>query len=493
MKLFGPTKALAERLDKLQAHLRTENPVLLEVLPTYFRLDAILYRMGLLSRDESLATRIPWWPLISVLGTFSSGKSTFINHFVGETLQNTGNQAVDDKFTVVCFGSGGSRVLPGTALDADPRFPFYRMSEEIEKVAPGEGRRIDAYLQLKTTGSSALRGKTIIDSPGFDADDQRRSILRLTNHIVDLSDLVLVFFDARHPEPGAMQDTLQHLVENTVRRPDASKFLYILNQIDTTANEDNPEQVVGAWQRAIAQAGLISGRFYCIYNPDAAVPIADPGLRARFESKRDRDLSEIHNRMAEVEVQRSYRIISVLDIVANEIEQDMVPAITGALARWRKLTLLADTAAAVALLAVVGFALKMLGADTPESFSLWLEANPFASSMAGIVLFAVAISGHFSIRDLVARRVAAKLPERAGQFELGLRQAFLKNTWFMRTLFRESPVGWSQRTRKRFLALRNAAAGHIQRLNDMYTDPSGRRFHGEPEVAEPRAGLPTVE
>lgn len=476
MTMFGPSKALAERLDRLQSHLKTENPILLEVMPTYFRLDTILYRMGLLNRDESLATRIPWWPLISILGTFSSGKSTFINHFVGESLQNTGNQAVDDKFTVVCFGSGGSRLLPGTALDADPRFPFYRMSDEVEKVAPGEGRRIDAYLQLKTTSNASLRGKIIIDSPGFDADDQRRSILRLTNHIVDLSDLVLVFFDARHPEPGAMQDTLQHLVANTVRRPDASKFLYILNQIDTTANEDNPEQVVGAWQRAIAQAGLISGRFYCIYSPDAAVPIADPALRARYEAKRDHDLAEIHARMAEVEVQRSYRIISVLEIVTNEIERDMVPALTSALARWRKTTLIADTGAMILLLATVGFTLKMLGADTPETFSQWTEANSFLASMAGIVLAAVTISGHYSIRDFVARRIAAKLPEQAGQFELGLRQAFLKNTWFLRSLFRDAPTGWGNRTRKKLLALRNAAAGHIQHLNDIYTDPSGRRL-----------------
>lgn len=29
--------------------------------------------------------------------------------------------------------------------------------------------------------------------PGFDADSQRTSTLRLTQHIIDLSDLVLVF------------------------------------------------------------------------------------------------------------------------------------------------------------------------------------------------------------------------------------------------------------------------------------------------------------
>ncbi len=67
-----------------------------------------------------------------------------------------------------------------------------------------------------------------------------------------------------------MHDTLKHLVTQTIHRPDASKFLYILNQIDTAAREDNLEDVSASWQRALAQKGLITGRFYRIYNPDAA-------------------------------------------------------------------------------------------------------------------------------------------------------------------------------------------------------------------------------
>ncbi|MFN3075554.1 MAG: dynamin family protein [Alphaproteobacteria bacterium] len=448
-------------------------------MPTYFRMDKILYRMGLLSRDESLASRIPWWPLISVLGTFSSGKSTFINHYIGDKLQSTGNQAVDDKFTVICFGGEGVRVLPGTALDADPRFPFYRMSDEIDKVAAGEGRRIDAYLQLKTTGNDTVRGKIIIDSPGFDADDQRRSILRLTNHIVDLSDLVLVFFDARHPEPGAMQDTLRHLVASTVRRPDASKFLYILNQIDTAAREDNPEDVVGAWQRAVAQAGLVSGRFYCIYNPGAAVEIPDEGLRRRFEAKRDADLAEIHARMGEVEVQRSYRIISVLEMVANEVEQELVPVLTARIARWRRLTLVWDLVGALGLAGLAGVVAYFVGLDSLNEGAQWLASHQVESSLVGILVLAVVVSGHLSIRDAVARHLAQSIPERAGQFELGLRQAFLKSTSLLRSIFGSEPSGWGKGTRRRLQALRNAAAQHIQRVNDLYTDPSGRRRRAE--------------
>ena len=261
---------IANRLKHLETHLAEENPVLLNAVQSYRDLDKVARRLGLLDKNESFATAIPWWPMISILGTFSAGKSTFINDYLDIPLQRSGNQAVDDRFTVICYSEDKEpHTLPGVALDSDPRFPFYKISRDIETVAEGEGGRIDSYLQLKTCNSNRLKGKILIDSPGFDADAQRTSTLRITRHIVDLSDLVLVFFDARHPEPGAMRDTLEHLVAGTINRTDSGKFLYILNQIDTAANEDNPEEVIAAWQRALGDRGLTAGRFYTIYSHQA--------------------------------------------------------------------------------------------------------------------------------------------------------------------------------------------------------------------------------
>jgi len=282
--MFYPRKAIETRLKNLEKHLEQENPILIEAVQSFKELDSIAYRMGLISREESYATQIPWWPLISILGTFSAGKSTFINSFLGTKLQTSGNQAVDDKFTVICYTNDDkSRVLPGLALDADPRFPFFNISDDIDKVAPGEGERVNAYLQLKTSPTLPIKGKILIDSPGFDADAQRNSTLRITDHIIDLSDLVLVFFDARHPEPGAMKDTLEHLVSKSIQRTDSTKFLYILNQIDTAAKEDNPEEVVGAWQRALSQSGLTAGKFYMIYDESSSDSIHDEELQQRFK------------------------------------------------------------------------------------------------------------------------------------------------------------------------------------------------------------------
>jgi GTPase SAR1 family protein len=470
---------LKTRLGRLESHLRSENPALLDVLPTYYRFDKLLYRIGLLDRDSSLASQISWWPLISVLGTFSSGKSTFINAYVGEKLQGTGNQAVDDKFTVICHrsaGTSGNQTLPGTALDADPRFPFFRISREIEKVAKGEGKHIESYLQLRTTDQDSLKNKIIIDSPGFDADDQRRSTLRITDHIIDLSDLVLVFFDARHPEPGAMQDTLEHLVARTVSRTDASKFIYVLNQIDTAAKEDNPEEIVAAWQRAIAQAGLSAGQFYTIYNEAAAAPIEDTALRERFRSKRDHDLAQINDRMNEVELQRNYRIVSVLETVANELENDILPQLRDAKARWRRGVLLGDGVALAALVAAVIGLFVTFGWSFPSQYFSydWIVANRIDAAVASVGALILLATFHFWMRGLVAKRVAARLAEAYGQVELNLRQAFLKSAGAMQALFRKEPAGWGKRAARNLRLVRETVANHIQTLNDRYADPSGK-------------------
>jgi len=483
--LNRPDKAIRDRLAKLETHLNNENPLLLDVVSRFKKLDTVAYKMGLLETNESYATSIPWWPLVSVLGTFSAGKSSFINNFLGDKLQLTGNQAVDDKFTVVTYSnSQDNRVLPGIALNSDPRFPFYQMSAEIDKVASGEGRRIDAYLQMKTSHSDKLSGKIIIDSPGFDADEQRNAILRLTDHIVDLSDLVLVFFDARHPEPGAMQDTLDHLVGNTINRSDSEKFLYILNQIDTAAQEDNPEAVVAAWQRALAAKGLTAGRFYSIYNSDVAVPIEDEAVRQRFEKKCEQDKAAIFERIHQVEVERSYRIVGALQTIAGDIENQVVPAVKAAMTKWLKMVLALD-AIAIAIFVVLLFALSNMF-DSWALFSYdFTNANIISSIKLGLTAVGFLLV-HFSARAFAGRVVAKQIvtniiidknlagEHREGKILAGnIKKAFLKNTQLLRSVFRPMPVGWSMRSKRTLVQVTADACEFIQTMNDRYTRPSG--------------------
>ncbi|WEJ62779.1 dynamin family protein [Thiomicrorhabdus lithotrophica] len=465
-----------ERYLKLQQHLTEENPVLLDIINTYKELDKIGYKTGLLKRDESYATQISWWPLISVLGTFSAGKSTFINGYTSKAVQSTGNQAVDDKFTVLCYGGNDEvTTLPGLALDSDPRFPFFGISKEIEKVKTGEGSRIDNYLQLKTTNSAALKGKIIIDSPGFDADSQRDSTLRITNHIIEMSDLVLVFFDARHPEPGAMRDTLEHLVATTINRKDSDKILYILNQIDTAAQEDNPEEVIGSWQRAISSQGLVGGNFYAIYNEESANDFNDSAKAERFKRKKDLDLARINSRIDKVSIERTYRIANAMETIIEDMHAHKIPLIEKAITSWRRKVIAADIAVFTALIIALFFVLKMFGMfNTPflewPVFQMMQDSIIYGAGYSAIAVLIIFVI-HWFLRAKFSKWDSARIEKTNPQLANALRH----NTRFWRGMFPKEPRGWSKRNRRKLSKIVTASKKAIQKLNDQFANPSGKQ------------------
>lgn len=471
----APDRQVKQRLSELESHLKDENQLLVEVVKSFRNLDRVAYRLGLLRPNQSFAFHVPWWPLISILGTFSAGKSSFVNRYLQFDLQASGTQAVDDKFTVVCYSKDKvSRSLPGIALDADPRFPFYQMREELEKVSPSEGARIDSYLQLKTCPSERLKGQIVIDSPGFDADAQRTATLRITDHIMNLSDLVLVFFDARRPEPGAMRDTLQHLVGNTVNRSDASKFLYILNQIDTTATEDNPEEVVGAWQRAIAQEGLTAGKFYTIFNSDQARPIDNDAVRQRLQAKSDVDLAEIYARIGQVRVERFYRIVANLDQTAHQMEDDLVPRLTALKKKWR--TGVAWRSALFLFPPIAGLlAAGVYGSQNNAAWWNWVSGSWQTALLAGVPIAVVLLWIYALIKKRAALKVGKSImaDDLGAEQRDGLENAFARNTGFWNSVLRSSPRGWGWRSRKTLRDVFANADRYVQELNNRYTDPSG--------------------
>ena len=455
-----------ERYKKLKEHLSEENPVLVEVVDEYRELDNIARKIGFLDKNQTYTEFISWWPLISILGTFSAGKSSFINEFLGKKVQDTGNQAVDDKFTVICYSKNEEvTTLPGVALDADPRFPFYNISKEIEKIDPEE-KNINKYLQLKAVNSERIKGKVLIDSPGFDADFQRDAVLRITRHIIDLSDLVLIFFDARHPEPGAMRDTLNHLVEVAKKHADSDKVLYVLNQIDTCAKEDNLEDIIGAWQRALSQKGIVSGKFYAIYNESLA-KFDDPEVEQRYKQKKDEDLAEIIYKMDKVTIDRAYRIVKNVETKVKEL-QEYIPELKEYLNKYKTNVLISD----ILMLAIFGGAgyYASTFVETPElKYGIWGLAA---------VLF---LAAHFRVRSLIANFMAKKIEN------VYVKKAFLKQTKWYKP-YRLAGLGLSsKRLRKRFDRLVERSKTLIQKLNDQFiTLRREEQKIKEPELKQPK-------
>jgi hypothetical protein len=280
-----------------------------------------------------------------------------------------------------------------------------------------------------------------------------------------------------------MHDTLDHLVSQTIVRPDSNKFLYILNQIDATAKEDNPEDVVASWQRALAQAGLTAGRFFRIYDKEAAIPIDDEALRARFESKRDEDMAEIYARMQQVEVDRAYRIVGILEQTVHDITEKVVPKLQGMLKQWRRRVLWTDGIVFGAMLAgVLVWTLatgQWWGLSFTHPFWSTLLSEPVWRWVALGVVIVVAGSIHLAVRHFAARSVIAKLRrETSDMREQDLLDnfiaAFRKNTSIWHSVLHTRPVGWGRRAQRRLKEVLIEANRYVQDLNDKFTNPSGK-------------------
>ena len=334
---------------------------------------------------------------------------------------------------------------------------------------------MDTYIQLKTSSSPRLDGRILIDSPGFDADRQRDATLRITEHIVDLSDLVLVFFDARHPEPGAMRDTLQHLVAEVLARPDVGKFLFILNQMDTTARENNAEEVVAAWQRAMSEAGFVGSQFHCIYNPQVCVEILDEDVRRQFERRRDEHLAKVVERLDGVDVLRSYRIVGKVAQIATHLLEDVGPRLSQSVSAWRRLVFLLDASLLLVVVVVGWWVTHTLGYWDQMSFSPPWREDFLATDwlVYGAIAAAIVLvwSVHSRIRRLAAKFVRRRLSAEAKNgLGLDLVAGFDHSVRGVRSLLNKRPAGFGSGLEASLKRVAARSDAYVQRLNDYHAD-----------------------
>ena len=83
---------------------------------------------------------------------------------------------------------------------------------------------------------------------------------------------------------------------------------------------------------------------------------------------------------------------------------------------------------------------------------------------------------HFSIRRWAAKKVSARLLAEVKDPDLhpNYKRAFRKSSRWWRSLFWPNPAGWGKRTAARLEKVLDDSNAYIQKLNDEYTNPSGR-------------------
>jgi EH domain-containing protein 1 len=188
--------------------------------------------------DVPLETNIKWRPQVLVLGSYSSGKSTLINDFLGAEIQATGQAPTDDSFTIITFDETQPSEAPvhmtetrdGKFLLNDSEYPFEMMKKH--------GQRFASHFRLKRVNSPFLRNLAIIDTPGMldsiTERDRGYNYQEVIGDLAQIADLVLVLFDPH--KAGTVREIHTSLRETLPARTFEDRVLFVLNRIDECAS-----------------------------------------------------------------------------------------------------------------------------------------------------------------------------------------------------------------------------------------------------------------
>ncbi len=457
-------KSASKYLLYLEKHLANQNPALLEASRVYQELDQIAYDLGLIDMDESTASKISWWPIISVFATPTAGAEKFINQYLHSDILDAGRQLPRNKFTILHYSSKELPVtLPGTALDADTRFPFYQISSKIDQIKKGEGSHINTYLEMKTADSAALRGKLIVVAANFTNEPQNPVVDYLNQFIVQTSDLVLVFFDATKPDLEDLRESLTRFIGTSIEGQDMSKILFVINQKGAAANPVDPE----IWKRQLLEFGLDSGQFVVLREaPEQNKLIAQMSGSNQASSGNDAELKKIYHRIEHINVESAYRILNSLKHSIDEIDDQVIPEVQKAISTWKERSNFTSGL-------ILSFFVFLIVIGEISGFGLLdLFLDPFLApiSIAVIVLMMVPI--HLLVSKLQAKIIIKDLEKKKKEQRLLENPAglFEKSLTFWRIMLPiKEPLGWNKQTRMQLLKLQDRAKQLVQSLNDNFS------------------------
>lgn len=439
-------KTPGKQLLNIEKQFASDNPVLLNAAKVFHELDQLEFELGLINADETTASKHSWWPIISVIGGSSGASSRFVNQYLNANQTLAGIQSSNHKFTVLQHNSQSHAVaLPGSALDLDHRLPFYQISQKIEREKPGEGNNVNAYIELKTVNNERLKGKLIIESPTFGIEAPVNPITKLlTRHMVEISDLVLVFCDVFDSELHSLTGLSQSIVE----QQDSNKFVYIIDQAVANA------EIIKSWQKRLAELGIKTGQFVVLSSQ------ADLIAPQNKES-----MGVIDERIDNLNHYRSYRILQSLERDIRDVGGVVIPEVKQAIELWKERSHFSS------LLVLGVIAMLMLFAEIHMGFFAVLF-DPIVGPLALLGLIAFMLPVHIAISKLQAKLIIERLEERRKELHLmeNLAELFEKSLTSSHMLLPiNSPVGWGKKTKLRLAKLSEKAKELVIALNDGFS------------------------
>ncbi len=435
-------KPVSKHLLNLESFFSTTSPILQQASKIYHELDQLEYELGLFDEEDTNASKSSWWPVVSLIGGFSSSKTEFINRYLGANIHSSNH-----KFTVHQYTPQTTNAtLPGSALDSDYRLPFFQISHKIENTKTGEGDKVNAYLEFKTVNSQKLKGKLFIDSPILKAENENPVYEMLTGYMLDMSDLVLVFTDLF----DASEELIQKSVNEIVAHQDSNKFIFIVDHSEISLDASKTNEIVSSWQRRLAALGIHTGQ----------IIVLSDNSTTDYSS-----VSEIDQRLANIENDRSYRVLNNLEKNINDINDVYIPEVETQLSVWKD-------RANMSSLIILGFIMTLLVLAEIKVGVSQMLIDPIIGPLFLLVLLIILVPIHIMISRVHSKFIINKLLQRQHKLKLmeNLSGLFEKSLSFWRILlpFNE-PVGKNKKNRLKIKALIEETRSIVQALNDQFS------------------------
>jgi hypothetical protein len=440
-------KSVSKHLIALEKQFAATDPVLQKTAKVFQELDELEFELGLLDNDETTARKVSWWPLISTLGGYSPAKSEFINHYLGVNFHSARH-----KFTVLQYTpQTNTATLPGTALDADHRLPFYQISRDIDQVATGEGSRLNTYLELITVNSTLLKNKLIIDTPVLNSATENPITALLRKHVIDISDLVLVFTDLFEAD----NDLIGEVITNIVAQQDSNKFIFIIDHSEISLDAHKSQEIASAWQRRLAEFGIHTGQFIVL--------------------SQGSDTLTLSQRINNLNNDRTYRILANLETSIRNIDDLIIDEVESAITLWKE-------RCNASTLIILGFIIMLVIFAEIAGGVLDLLFDPITGPIILLTVIAVLTPIHLITSRFHAKLIINQLHKRQKQLNISedLSGLFEKSLGFWRTLLPiTTPVGKNKKTRKRLAAMLEESKDLVQTLNDQFSHNQQRDYHAQ--------------
>lgn len=430
-------KTVSKHLINLEKQFAATDPVLQKTAKVFQELDQLEFEMGLLDNDETTARKDSWWPLISSLGGYSSAKTEFINHYLGVNLHTTKH-----KFTVLQYTpQTASATLPGNALDADHRLPFYQISREIEQIAIGEGSRLNTYLELLTVNSPLLKNKLVIDTPVLNPATENATTALLRKHVIEISDLVLVFNDLFEADADLISDSIIDIVA----QQETNKFLFVIDHSEITMDANKSHEIELAWQRRLNEYGIHTGQ----------ILVLSLGTQQNVIEQRINNLNN----------DRSYRILSCLEKSIRNVDDLIFKEVEEHIRIWK------ERSNATTLI-VMSFVIMLIIFAEIAGGVLDLLFDPLIGPIMVLIAAAILTPLHIMISRFHAKLIINQLHKRQKQLNIAedLAGLFEKSLSFWRIMLPiTSAVGKNKKNRKKIVSLIEQTKDLVQALNDQYS------------------------